>query len=504
MRNLSSNKATWSNSDLKSLPRAALADLAQILSAPCHAGFPAYMMRARVAVLGKVDVPRQASQARPITILSCLYRLWARVLTYQVLACRSRCLPQSVQGCLKGRSSTDLAYWIQHKTEGAMDSGTECSGCALDLIKAYNTLPRPPMYWLLQFLGWDPALVCFWATSMEAVERSFQTHRSLGPGVPASAGAFEGDPVAVLGMIGFCVAYDLIIGQHATPRSFVDNWGWSVQDKHQHRPTIHALHDFTDAARLRVDWKKTYVFATNGDTRRWWRDYGVRAFPCQEAVQVVSQVKELGCHLQFNKRRCLGHLPDLFEESVARLHRLFHSPAFVSCKALVVQNGVWSHAFHGAFSTVPGKARMNYLRSNAARAVVGRYHTLTPWAALTLLPTLQESEVYLMLLQIRQLRRMFKAMPSVAAAVLARATRPEFPKTVYGPATALRVLFDRNGWTLHANGKFSGPGNVAFNVKYTAHKDVARAITRAWCITVQAACQHRYGLQHLANSMPRG
>ena len=132
----------WSNSDLRQLPDASIADLATLFADPNHLEFPKHLTRAKVAVFGKVKQPRLPSHGRPITILS---NRWGRVLCVQVLRDWSVSMPPAVQGCLKHRCSTDLCFGLQSEAEEALSRKANCTGAAIDLRRAFNTLPRRPM-----------------------------------------------------------------------------------------------------------------------------------------------------------------------------------------------------------------------------------------------------------------------------------------------------------------------------------------------------------------------
>ena len=145
-RRLSPHKARgicgWSNAELRVLPLPALRDLALVMHRPGQACLPSDLLRYRVAVLSKVESPVCASQARPITIFGCLYRLWTRVLCTQVLKIWSFTLPPGVAGCLKQRSVVDLSYCVQAEIEDSLCCQSDLSGLSLDLRKAFNFLPR--------------------------------------------------------------------------------------------------------------------------------------------------------------------------------------------------------------------------------------------------------------------------------------------------------------------------------------------------------------------------
>ena len=154
--------------------------------------------------------------------------------------------------------------------------------------------------------------------------------------------------------------------------------------------------------------------------------------PVRLRSSLVTQVRELGTHIQFSRHCTLGTLPDRFQEANTRLHRLYHSPASLQQKALVVQNSVWPFAMYGSYSLAPGAQRFYTLRGNAARAIHGRHHTMALQAALYFAPSVVDPEAYHMIQQARQLHRCFCVMLEIASRILELATLPEVPPTAFG------------------------------------------------------------------------
>ena len=492
VRRLPRKKATgvcgWHNTDLRVLPEAAIADLAAILNSPQLQGFPAELMQARVAVLGKTVNPTSPAQSRPITVLSNLYRLWARVLCQQIIYRWSYSLPPCIRGCLKGRCAQDISYWLQQIAETNTLENVPTSGLVLDLRKAFNLLPRAPIGELMRVLGIPAPMVSFWLGSLKNLHRSFQVHDHLGPPLHSTTGIPEGDPLSVLDvcLLQPCVA----------PTAYVDNLAWSTDLQECHGPALDQLQSLVNATKMQIDWGKTYFWATHAAQRAWWKKGSSHLLPPGISVPVFHQVRELGSHLNFCKRRGLGHLIDNFDQAVERLHKLYHDPSPLTVKAHVVQAGVWPFAFYGALTVAPGRQRQHKLRSNAARAIVGRHHTLSPMAAMYFVPGVSDPETYLMSYQACHLARTARLMPEVAGAVLKIASRPGFPLTVHGPGTALQQMFGRTGWTIKVDGKFAGPGNVSFNVYTSSPTEIKLAIQLSWALEVQEALQGRSGLQH--------
>ena len=214
----------------------------------------------------------------------------------------------------------------------------------------------------------------------------------------------------------------------SSQRPFADNWTWLSPRRFQHARAVARLTELTGSLRLQIDWSKAYFWAVDAPTRRWWKQSAHTMLPLQVEVQRRAPcVKELGIHLQFDKRRHLGHTVDRFAEATARLHRLFHLPSSLATEAHVIQSGIWPFLFHGAFGIVPGRHRLNVLRGNAAGALIGRHHALSSMATFGLMPGVMDPELYLLLRQVMQLRRSFDVAPQVAEQVLAQASSGKQP-----------------------------------------------------------------------------
>ena len=89
IRKLPSNKAVgpcgWSNEELKCLPKKCIIDLVRIYNLVLQDGFSTNMMMAKTILLSKKESPQSMHDARPVTILSCLYRLFGKMV-FQTVA----------------------------------------------------------------------------------------------------------------------------------------------------------------------------------------------------------------------------------------------------------------------------------------------------------------------------------------------------------------------------------------------------------------------------------
>ena len=316
----------WHNAELKALPDCALQHLALLLGGHTAPTLPPHLLQARVAAISKVAFPSAASHARPITVMSCLYRLWGRVVCLQVIARWSLVLPRPIMGFLRGRSAVDLSYWVLQEIEDSLRQNQDLSGIALDLRRAFNNIPRPPAQQLLALMGLPKQLLTVWMQCLSHIRRSFSVSGFLSPGLDSTTGCPEGDPISVLGMLAVCYAFVHLLEPFVSPRCYADNWMWMTDLPEAHIPAVETVVDFTSSLCMEVDWTKSYFWSTARSTRLWWKKESPSFLPAGVNLPLVSQVKELGAHTSFGRKTSLGHIVTQFQSATDRLHRLFHEP----------------------------------------------------------------------------------------------------------------------------------------------------------------------------------
>ena len=501
-RKLSVRKARgvcgWFNAELRVLPRQALGDLAQILQSLSADGFPADLMKARVAVLSKVPVPTGASQARPITILSCLFRLGARVLCCQVLSVWSLTLPPAISGCLRGRSALDLAYAVQAEVETCLHAKEDLSGLSLDLRKAFNLLPRAPICRLL------------------GIPRGCHLRlRFLAPLVGVSPAGVPGSPEPLaliwalprelrrvtrppfLAMIGVCWLFVRLLEGLVSPRAYVDNWSWTSDCPDNHGPALLVLQDLTASLRLQIDWAKTYVWALLPVSRSWWGDVGPAFVPEGVQLEIVPQVKELGSLFCFRRRPHSATFQARVQDALGRLNQLATDPQGLPVRARVIQGGVWPFLFYGTEACLPSCSVLSTLRSAAARAIVGDHKTLSPWAALCFVPGAQDPEVYLLCHHLRQLRRSFRVAPrSRRNGVVPSCRCAGLQSSSLWPSWGTAALVAAEmGAPFSPTGDCRGPLHQFFNIRVASMRQICAAVETAWADVVHDNVVHRNGLR---------
>ena len=180
--------------------------------------------------LAKNDCPQGLHHSRPITILATSYRLWAGVAARGILCNWSTWFPDHIFGCLPGRSSRDLSLSLECLIERARLEQSPLLGFSIDIVKAFNNLPRLPLRALLEHLQVPPDIVETWFAFLDCVLRHPTFHNDLGVGLMSTTGAPEGDPLSVIGMLALCYAAHCWPGQGDSQlRSYVDNFTYTCE-----------------------------------------------------------------------------------------------------------------------------------------------------------------------------------------------------------------------------------------------------------------------------------
>ena len=208
VQKLKPNKSTgydgWSAEDLQLLPYSAIVHLCQISQRLWDGGFSVPYMQARTVLLAKIESVQHMGHCRPITILGQLYRLTTKLIADQILRRWAYTMPSNISGGLPGRGSRLLMYAHQANIESAISLQSNLGGFVLDLIKAFNCIPRRPLAHMMIKKGIPIKIIKFWMSSLHNMSRLSQVGDNLGRPTFSTTGVPEGDAMSVCGMI--CLA----------------------------------------------------------------------------------------------------------------------------------------------------------------------------------------------------------------------------------------------------------------------------------------------------------
>jgi hypothetical protein len=217
----------WRNEELKLLPFQAIEHLSKIFGKLWQYGMSFRLMRARVAILAKCEQPRSINDGRPITILPVLYRLAAKIVFTQVVAQWAEKLPPQISGGLPGRGVRDISLLQTIQIEDSLARGNDCCGTTMDLMKAFNMVPRLPAAMLMNRMGIPWEILAFWMFSLSRMTRIPVLSGYMSSELPSTTGVPEGCTWSILAMIAISTIF---FYKNACPKiipfSYADNWVW--------------------------------------------------------------------------------------------------------------------------------------------------------------------------------------------------------------------------------------------------------------------------------------
>ena len=485
VRNLPSGKAVgpcgWSNDELKCLPRRCIQDLARIFREVSTTGFSAGMMMAKTVLLSKVPLPMSMHHARPITILSCLYRLYGKFIFKITAQHWNNFFPYEVSGGLPGRGVKELAFLQKRTIEKALMSGSCLGGFSLDLIKAYNTFGRLPIGRIMIRLGMPPPVVHAWIGSLDVMMRYPTIQGCVSNGIASTTGVPEGCSISVLSMLATsCMYHAWLRNESIRPFAYADNWSWMSTRQRCHFAAYQQVLRLTSVMRLSIDHSKSWHWSTKKDFREACENCALFHPAGDVTVSVKSTVKDLGEKVSYDKSVSLGFIKEKIDEAVTRMHRLEWLPATIQVKARMLQSCVWPLALYSSDTTYIGIQHFSALRRAALNCLVGKWHNASPVIACTLLSKhLIDPFLHTVLQCLRIVRRLSSVKPELAQETIADALAWEGSRP-YGPATALRQYLKQLGWILHPDGLVTGPDYMHFNILHDSCRRITRLAKCMW------------------------
>ena len=485
----------WRYEELKLLPRIAIQDLVDIIQGLWEYGFSHTMMVTRVSLLAKILSPKTINDARPITILSVLVRIVSRLIFSQTVKVWMQHLPQSISGGLPNRGVRDLALDQALEIESCLSSRQGLCGSSVDLIKAFNLIPRYPLSKVFERLGLPTHTIAFWSLNMSRLSRYPTILGSVGEPISSSTGIPEGDSWSVLGMLALsAVFYYTLSRPNLQPFTFADNWSWMTKSSKQNFQAWIRLLNLVSTLSMLIDFAKSWVWGTTKSLKEEIQNVKLLFPSGQCEVVIKGAVKDLGEVVVYSKKAWVQPIVSRIAEGVKRIQRIGWIPLDIASKCHKIQMGALSMALYGADRHWVGKSHFHSLRSAVCDAVVGHRVYASPWlVAVILSKYYQDPQLTVILSALKNFHRLWFRERSVAlkAFRVAASATCKFP---YGPATTLVKYLSLLDLSLVEDGSVWFHNKFLFHIGLTSHKDFSRIIKQHWELFVTQQVQHRRGL----------
>ena len=212
-----------------------------------------------------------------------------------------------------------------------------------DIVKAFNCLPRLPLFCAAQVLGLQPRLLQPWARFLGGLRRRFVLRGSVTDALHSDVGFPEGCPLSTLAMAVTDVLFHRYLDVFE-PRvhtySFVDNLAMSA-DVAGILLKGHALTEtFCGLLGLLLDDAKTYVWSTCSSARKAFRQAGIK---------VLTHARDLGGLMAYGRAIRVSDLRQRCAALQPVWRSLQRAPAPLTRKLWALPVKCWARALH----TVP-------------------------------------------------------------------------------------------------------------------------------------------------------
>ena len=503
IKKLKKNKAIgydgWHNEDLQSLPDVAIHHLSQIFQKLWGDKFDHQYMQARVILLSKIKEVQHMGHCRPVTILGTLYRLATKIIADQLLEAWSFTLPPTISGGVPRRGARMLMYTHQCKVEQCIMANQPVGGFVLDLIKAFNCIPRKPLKKMFIKMGTPEMIIDFWLESLTDLTRLPQIGPHLGEPVSSTTGVPEGDAMSVCSMVVLSFFYHQYLGQNLLQvriTIYADNWSWLTKSQRENFKALQYTLGFVAATRMGIDFNKSWAWANGAEFKKSLDNLQLLLPNGEYQIPVVQNARELGVLVKYSRKGALGPLASKIQGARARLQKLTWISTSFETKGKLIQTSVWPFCFFGAEGTGIGEAHFTKLRRAVANVFASGHKQASSWIANSmLLGSFQDPLLYIICNCVCLLRQLAECDQSLAQQVLKTAWTYHVTHT-YGPGTALRFYIEKAGWYITMDGEI-GHQNLSLrkiNFFHLSPKEIRRELNHLWGLTVMVQSQHRKGI----------
>ena len=361
----------WSRADLLHLPKdLTLAIIDLLTQIEQGQPWPMQLVTGIIHSLEKTPQASRVSQFRPITIFSVIYRNWASIRAREALQYMTQHAPPGCFGNVPGKSATQLWLSLQVLIENCHHNHEYVTGGVIDIVKCFNHLPRVPLVSACITLGMPGQIARAWQNGLVNMERRFHIRGSTGPGIRSTTGFPEGCPLSVVSMFAAnCIINEWLMRKAPLCRlwSFVDNIEITAEDHVVAQQGMQELSKIVQALDLDVDHSKTYMWSTDPEGRKHFRQIGTNQ---------KNWARDLGGHVQYSRQATNSVITKKMEEFKPRWRSVQRSQAPYHQKLRAIKSVAWANTLHGISSANVGDENFEPLRTGALRAL-GEHHNGT-------------------------------------------------------------------------------------------------------------------------------
>ena len=437
-----------SRKDVLAMPEPACRALATLINQfEDRAQWPRQMATGFITSLDKRKGDGWVDSYRPITVFSVLYRTWSTHRAKCALKSLGTIMPASVRGGIPARQAKSVWYEIAQLVELAQTTNTKMHGLAIDIRRAFNSIPRLPIWAALTRMNFPVTILRAWCAFVSAQTRHFTVRQSVGPPIDSNVGYPEGCALSVFAMSILDWMLELWINASEVGPcqlyAYVDDWQWVFPSVTQYPRLWTSLENFTSVMTIEIDIQKSFAWALDREGRKEMAEH---------EVKVVYAARDLGAHQNFTKRAGNIELQKRLDNMPQVWKRLSLSHAPYKHKVIALYQMGWPKALHGISITNLGRTRFVGLRAGAMRGINAAKIGANACLHMSMYNPMADPEFFATIQTIRECRELGQLDQLRGMLQLIAVGASEVPHN--GPAFLLAKRLFRFGWTLHKNGIF--------------------------------------------------
>ena len=429
---------------------------------------------------------------RPVTIYSMVYRVWSSSRARSALKDLSQVLPNSVRGGVPARQAKSVWYELSQLIESAHCTGDSLQGILVDIKRAFNALPRLPVWQAMHCMNFPPTILVAWASFVASQQRRFRVRNSAGNGLRSCVGFPEGCAMSVFAMTIIDWLMELWIQSqviHPTSViSYVDDWQAIFGQPHDFGRVWEAILSFAQALDLEIDINKSCLWAAHSEDR---------AILKQHPLGTVLAARDLGAHQNFCRRSGNATVTQRIAELTPFWKKLRMSLSPLAAKLQALVQAAWPRSLHAVSVVHLGHNHFVKLRSGAAFGLNCKRVGSNPVALLATFPSLCDPEQWAIAQTIRDAREL--SCHHQIESLLASLCHGDIQIPSNGPTVVLARRLARLGWKLDDQGYFNDCVG-SFSI-LTSHWDsIKRRITWSWPKLMAVELSHRQTFAGIQNA----
>ena len=144
------------------------------------------------------DEPLTASNTRPITVMSTVYRLWAATRMQELIEWQKSWIPTHVASYRPDMGCEDIWLTEALRVEHALLTGEGLAGISLGFSKAFDRLPHDVLLNMAATMCMDPDILRGLRGMYGQLRRAFKVGQHIGKTFQSTNGILQGCPMSVL------------------------------------------------------------------------------------------------------------------------------------------------------------------------------------------------------------------------------------------------------------------------------------------------------------------